>query len=84
MKPGVSQSESMGISKASHSCMKRAALSPAWASMAPPRCMGLLANRPKGLPSIRMKAVIRPGANCRRSSSTEPRSARVSIKVRMS
>lgn len=46
MKPGVSQSESMGMSKASQSWIKRAALSAASASIAPPQCAGLLANRP--------------------------------------
>src|SRR6266511_4476778 len=50
MKPGVSHSDSSGMSKASQSCMKRAALSPAGASIAPPRCFGLLAIRPNGFP----------------------------------
>ena len=43
MKPGVSTSETIGSPCASHSCMKRAALSAASASIAPPRCGGLLA-----------------------------------------
>ena len=84
MKPGVSHSDSSGMSKASQSCMKRAALSPAGASIAPPRCFGLLAIRPNGLPSMRMKAVIMPTPKSRRISSTEPSSASRSITVRMS
>src|SRR5229473_6780252 len=46
MKPGVSHSDTIGRSKASQSCMKRAALSPASASIAPTRCFGLLAIKP--------------------------------------
>ena len=48
MKPGVSHSDRIGMSKASQSCMKRAALSAASASIAPPRCIGLLAMTPNG------------------------------------
>jgi hypothetical protein len=48
MFPGVSHSDSSGMSKASHSCMKRAALSAASLSIAPPRCrvVGDHAHRP--------------------------------------
>src|SRR3546814_9173077 len=50
MLPGVSESESTGMSKASQSCRNRAALSEASESIAPPRCIGLLANTPMGRP----------------------------------
>ena len=40
MMPGVSHSDSTGRSKASHSCMKRAALSAPSLSIAPPRWTG--------------------------------------------
>ena len=59
--------------------MNRAALSAASASMAPPRCDGLLAMTPSGRPSIRTSAVTMPTPNDRRSSSTESVSAMVSI-----
>ncbi len=39
---------------------------------------------PMGLPSMRENAVIMPTPNCRRSSSTEPVSASVSITLRTS
>ena len=52
----------IGMSKASQSCMKRAALSEPSLSMAPPSVHGLLATTPTGRPSMRMKAVtmVRP------------------------
>ena len=84
MKPGVSHSETIGRSKASHSCMKRAALSQASASIAPPRWLGLLAIRPIGWPSMRTSAVTMPTPNAARSSSTEPLSHSSSITARMS
>ena len=79
MKPGVSHKKRIGSSKASHSCMKRAALSALAASMAPARCSGLLAITPTGRPSRRTSAVTMPGANAGRSSSTDPSSASSSI-----
>ena len=84
MKPGVSQRKSTGTSNASHSCRKRAALSAPGVSIAPPRCDGLLATMPTGRPSTRASAVIMPGANPRRSSSTEPVSHSASTTVRTS
>ena len=84
MKPGVSQSETIGMSKASQSCMKRAALSAASESIAPPRCFGLLAIRPNGRPSMRTSAVTIPTPKAARSSSTEPSSASVPMTARMS
>ena len=48
MKPGVSTSESSGSPNASHSCMKRAALSEPSASSAPDRCLGSFAITPTG------------------------------------
>ncbi len=60
MKPGVSISETIGSACASQSCMKRAALSAASASMAPPRCAGSLARTPTGRPSTRASAVTMP------------------------
>src|ERR671927_410061 len=50
MNPGVSHSETTGSRCASHSCRKRAALSAASASMAPPRWVGTLAMTPSGAP----------------------------------
>ena len=55
MMPGVSQSDRIGRSKASQSCMKRAALSAPSLSMAPARCIGLFAMRPIGRPSMRIE-----------------------------
>ncbi len=52
MKPGVSHRKSSGRSKASQSCMKRAALSAPSPSIAPARCSGLLAITPTGRPSM--------------------------------
>ena len=51
MKPGVSHSSRTGSSKPSHSCRKRAALSAASASIAPPRWAASLAITPRGRPS---------------------------------
>ena len=65
------------MSKASHSCMKRAALSAPSLSMAPARWAGLLAMMPTGRPSMRTSAVTMPRPKPRRSSSTEPVSASV-------
>ena len=64
MLPGVSHSIRIGMSKASQSCMKRAALSEPSRSMAPPRCLGLLAMMPMGRPSMRASAVTMPVPNC--------------------
>ena len=84
MKPGVSMSETSGSACASHSCMKRAALSAASASIAPPRCIGLLAIRPTGRPSMRASAVTMPAPKPARSSSAEPGSTSASTTARMS
>ena len=84
MFPGVSDRDRIGMSKASQSCMNRAALSEASESIAPPRWCGLLAIRPRGRPSIRMKAVTIARPNRGLSSSTEPVSAMSSITLRMS
>ena len=72
------------MSKASQSCMKRAALSAPSESTAPPVGeLELLAMTPTGRPSIRMKAVTMDSPNLGRSSSIESTSPRVSITVRM-
>ena len=76
MKPGVSHRLITGKPCASHNCRKRAALSAAGASIAPPRCAGLFAIRPNAAPSIRSSAVIMPGAKPLRSSMMLPSSAR--------
>ncbi len=60
------------MSKASQSCMKRAALSEPSLSIAPARWTGLLAMTPIGRPSMRMRAVTMPMPKSRRSSRTEP------------
>ena len=62
--------------------MKRAALSEASESIAPPRCAGLLAITPNGRPSTRISEVTMPMPNLGRSSSTVPASASVSITSR--
>ena len=64
MMPGVSHRNSSGMSNASHSCMKRAALSAPSLSIAPARCVGLFAITPIGRPSMRMNAVTMPSPNC--------------------
>jgi hypothetical protein len=84
MNPGVSHRNSTGRSKPSQSCMKRAALSAASASMAPPRWFGSLATRPIGRPSTRTSDVTIPAPNPRRSSRTEPSSHSASMTVRTS
>ncbi len=84
MNPGVSQRNRTGTSNASHSWRKRAALSAPGVSIAPPRCDGLFATTPSGRPSMRASAVIMPGANARRSSSTESVSHSASITARTS
>ena len=77
--PGVSTSETSGSPKASHSCMKRAALSAPSLVIAPARCLVSLAITPTGRPSIRASAVTIPGAKRSRRNVTEPASASVSI-----
>ena len=84
MKPGVSHNESTGNPKASHNWRKRAALSALSASMAPARCIGLLAMTPTARPSIRTSAVTSPGAKDARNSRTDPSSASSSTARRMS
>ena len=84
MKPGVSHNERIGSPNASQSCMNRAALSAHGPSMAPARWMGLFAINPNGAPSMRTSAVIIPGANSGRNSSTDPVSQTASITLRIS
>ena len=85
MIPGVSQRNSTGRSKASHSCRKRAALSAPSASMAPAEVRrGCWRRRPAGRPSTRTSAVTmpeperRPAARApsRRRRARRPRRAR--------
>src|ERR1700691_1502622 len=57
MKPGVSHRDRIGSPNASHSWRKRAALSALAASMAPARCIGLLAITPTARPSTRDRAL---------------------------
>ena len=84
MNPGVSHSETTGSRCASHSCRKRAALSAASASIAPPRWVGTFAMTPTGAPSTRASAVIIPVPQPSRSSSTDPSSASADSTARMS
>ena len=84
MIPGVSHRNKSGMSKASQSCMKRAALSAPSLSIAPARWVGLLAITPSGRPSTRTSDVTMPCPKPRRSSSTESVSASVSITRRTS
>ncbi|MNT42651.1 hypothetical protein D3C72_1790810 [compost metagenome] len=84
MKPGVSINDTIGSPCALHTCMKRAALSAASASMAPPRWRGLLARMPTGRPSMRASAVWMPVPKPARSSSTLPASATPAIAARVS
>ena len=58
MKPGVSTKVTSGRPKASASCMKRASLSQAGASSAPPRWRGWLAATATARPPMRASAVI--------------------------
>ncbi len=76
--PGVSTSDRTGISKASQSCRKRAALSAASLVIAPAMCIVLLAITPTGRPSMRARAVASSGAKRGRRNVTEPSSASVS------
>ena len=63
MKPGTSARYRSGTPKASHSQMKRAALSALSTKSTPPLCFGWLATIPTGFPSMRAKQVITSGAN---------------------
>ena len=76
--PGVSTSETIGRPKASQSCRKRAALSPASLVIAPAMWRVSLAITPSGRPSIRARAVTISGAKRSRRKVTEPSSASVS------
>ena len=73
--PGVSTSETTGKPHASHSCRKRAALSPASAVIAPATWRVSLARNPTVRPSMRPSAVHSSGANPGRSTVTESASA---------
>ena len=84
MIPGVSHRNSIGMSNASHSWMKRAPLSAPSLSIAPARCFGLFATTPNGRPSILINAVIIVSPKSRRISSTDPVSAIVSMTSRTS
>ncbi|MCY1518800.1 hypothetical protein D9M68_535250 [compost metagenome] len=64
--------------------MKRADLSAASTSIAPPRWCGLFAIRPTGLPSMRASAVTMPAPKPARNSSSEPVSATPRIAARTS
>jgi hypothetical protein len=76
--PGVSTSETIGSSKASHSCMNRAALSAASLVIAPALYRVSLAMTPIGRPSMRTSAVAISGAKRSRRNVTDPSSASVS------
>ena len=76
MKPGVSIRLTMGSPCALHSCMKRAPLSAASASMAPPRCLRVVGHQAHGRPSIRASAVWMPAPKPVRSGSRLPSSTR--------
>ncbi len=77
--PGVSTSETSGRPNASHSCMKREALSAASLVIAPAICIVLLAMTPTARPSMRPSAVTISGAKRSRRKVTEPSSHRVSM-----
>ncbi len=74
MKPGTSARKSRGISKASQSQMKRAALSAESAKRTPPFTRGWLAIMPTTLPFIRPNPVMISGANLFFTSQKEPAS----------
>ena len=84
MKPGVSISETIARPCVSHRRMKRAALSAASASIAPPRCSGLLARMPIGRPPRRASTVCTARPKPARSSIALPRSTSPSMTRRMS
>ena len=77
MMPGVSQRKRSGMSKASQSCMKRAALSAAVAVDGAAEVHRVVGDDADGRPSTRIRAVIMPTPKSRRSSSTESVSASV-------
>ena len=63
MKPGTSARNTIGSPNASHSQMKRAALSAESTNSTPPFAFGWFATIPTGWPSIRAKPVISSTAN---------------------
>ena len=82
IRPGVSQSDRIGMSKASQTWMKCAALSEAGLSMAPARNIGWLATTPTGRPAMRISDVTTARPKPALSSSTLPISAMPSITLR--
>ena len=81
MKPGTSARNTSGIPKASHSQMKRAALSAESTNSTPPFHFGWLATMPIGRPSRRAKPVTSSRANSFLSSKKLPSSTSASIDV---
>ena len=79
MKPGTSERNTRGMLKASHSQMKRAHLSAESTNSTPPFCIGLLATKPTGRPSMRPSPTITSGANSGLTSKNDSASTRPSI-----
>ena len=84
MKPGTSCRNTSGMLNASHSHTKRAALSAAFTSSAPPSTIGWLATMPTGRPSMRASAVTRFFAHSGFIQSTSPSSTIALTTLRMS
>ena len=84
MKPGTSHRYTSATLKASHSQMKRAALSAESLNSTPPLTAGLLARMPTALPSRRARPTINSGAKSGFNSKKLPASASPSMTRRMS
>src|SRR5438876_325240 len=78
MNPGTSARNTSGTLNASHSQMKRAALSAESTNSTPPRCFGLFARIPTGEPSSRAKPMMISRAHSGFSSKKEPSSTSAS------
>ena len=84
MNPGTSARYTSATLKASHSQMKRAALSAESLNSTPPLTAGLLARIPTELPSRRPRPTISSGANSGFNSKKLSSSTKPSITRRMS
>ena len=84
MNPGTSARNTSGTLNASHSQMKRAALSAESTNSTPPRCFGLLARIPTGIPSSRANPTMSSRAHSGFSSKNEPSSTSASSTLCMS
>jgi len=84
MNPGTSARNTSGTLNASHSQMKRAALSAESTNSTPPRCFGLFATTPTGRPSSRAKPMMTSRAHNGFTSKKDPSSTNASSTLCMS